>query len=234
MGIFDKLVTALRGAVNEAGEAAVDAQALRILDQEMRDSRKHIDEAKENLAKVIAEQMGVERSVKALQKSIKEYEDYAMQALNKGEDTLALELSERIAESENQLEAEQSVLEGYNASINDLKQIIRNTENNIKAMEREVSVVKTTASVQKASSAAATKFSGSNSALRSATESLERIKQRQQQESDQMKAAMQLQQHETGDDLQARLKSAGIVKGNSSSNAVLERLKAKRSDTRAF
>jgi len=189
MGIFDKLVTALRGAVNEAGEAAVDAQALRILDQEMRDSRKHIDEAKENLAKVIAEQMGVERSVKALQKSIKEYEDYAMQALNKGEDTLALELSERIAESENQLEAEQSVLEGYNASINDLKQIIRNTENNIKAMEREVSVVKTTASVQKASSAAATKFSGSNSALRSATESLERIKQRQQQESDQMKAA---------------------------------------------
>jgi hypothetical protein len=43
-----------------------------------------------------------------------------------------------------------------------------------------------------------------------------------------MKAAMQLQRNETGDDLQARLKSAGIVKGNASSNAVLERLRAKR------
>jgi phage shock protein A len=197
----------------------------------MRDSRKHIDEAKENLAKVMAEQMGVERSVKALHKSIKEYEDYAVQALNKHEDTLALELSEKIAELENQLEAEQSVLDGYNANINDLKQIIRNTERNIQAMEREISVVKTTASVQKASSAAATKFSGSNSALRSATESLERIKKKQQQKSDQMKAAIQLQQNETGDDLQARLKSAGIVKGNSSSNAVLERLRARQGDT---
>ena len=228
MGIFDKLFTAIRGAVNEAGEAAIDTQALRILDQEMRDSRKHIDEAKENLAKVMAEQMGVERNVKSLRKSIKEYEDYAIQALDKGEDTLALELSEKIADLENQLEAEQSVLDSYNANINDLKQIIRNTERNIKAMEREINVVKTTESVQKASSAAATKFSGSNSALRSATESLERIKKKQQQRTDQMKAAMQLQRNETGDDLQARLKSAGIVKGNASSNAVLERLRAKR------
>lgn len=231
MGIFDKLFTALRGAANEAGETVIDSQALRILDQEMRDSRKHIDEAKENLAKVMAEQMGVERSVKALQKSIKEYEDYAMQALNKGEEALALELSQKIAGLENQLEADQSVLNSYNANINDLKQIIRNTENNIQAMEREISVVKTTESVQKASSAAATKFSGSNSALRSATESLERIKKKQQQRTDQMKAAMQLQQHETGDELQAKLKSAGIVKGGASSNAVLERLKARQNNS---
>lgn len=227
MGIFNKLFTALRGAVNETGEAAVDSQALRILDQEMRDSRKHINEAKENLAKVMAEQMGVERSVKQIRKSIKEYEDFTIQALDKSEETLALELSEKIAELENQLEAEQTVLDNYNANINDLKQIIRNTERNIKAMEREISVVKTTESVQKASSAAATKFSGSNSALRSATESLERIKQRQQKKSDQMKAAMQLQQQETGGDLQARLREAGIVKGDASSNAVLARLKAR-------
>ena len=36
-GVLTKLWTALRGAANEAGEAAVDANATRILDQEIRD-----------------------------------------------------------------------------------------------------------------------------------------------------------------------------------------------------
>ena len=64
MSIMNKLFTAVRGAFTEAGEAAVDSQAMRILDQEMKDAKKHLDEAKENLAKVMAEQMGVEREVK--------------------------------------------------------------------------------------------------------------------------------------------------------------------------
>lgn len=228
MGFFSKLFTAFRGAANETGDAIVDTQALRILDQEIRDSKVHLDAAKENLAKVMAEQMGVEREVKKLQRSIREYEDYAVQALDRGDDNLATEIAEKIADLENELEAQQSVLDGYNANINNLKQTIRNTERNIKSMEREISVIKTTDKVQKANAAAATKFSGTNSALRSATESLERIKKRQQQRSDQMNAALELQKEESGGDLQARLRDAGIVKSNSSSSNVLERLRSKQ------
>ncbi len=228
MGLFSKLFTAFRGAATEAGEAIVDTQALRILDQEIRDSKTHLDSAKENLAKVMAEQMGVEREVKKLQRSVREYEDYAIQALDKGDDNLAAEIAEKIADLENELEAQQSVLDGYNSNIGNLKQTIRSTERNIKSMEREINVIKTTDKVQKANAAAATKFSGTNSALRSATESLERIKQRQQQRSDQMKAALELQKEEAGGDLQSRLRDAGIVKSNSSTSNVLERLRAKR------
>lgn len=229
MGFFSKLFSAFRGAATEAGDAIIDTQALRILDQEIRDSKMHLEGAKENLAKVMAEQMGVEREVKKLQRAIREYEDYAMQALNKGDDRLAGEIAEKIADLENELEAHQSVLDGYNNNINNLKQTIRDTERNIKSMEREISVIKTTDKVQKANAAVASKFSGTNSALRSATESLERIKQRQQQRSDQMTAAMALQKEELGGDLQDRLRQAGIVKSNSSSNSVLARLKAKQS-----
>ena len=35
MNIWSKMMTALRGGVNEAGEAIIDSQALRILDQEI-------------------------------------------------------------------------------------------------------------------------------------------------------------------------------------------------------
>lgn len=63
MGFFSKMMTAFSGLGNEVGEAIIDTQALRILDEEMRDAKKHLEQAKENLAKVMAEQMGVEREV---------------------------------------------------------------------------------------------------------------------------------------------------------------------------
>lgn len=228
MGVFSKLFTAVRGAFSEAGDAIVDTQSMRILDQELRDAKKHLDDAKENLTKVIAEQMGVEREVTRLRKSVQEYEDYAMKALEKNDEKLAGEIAEKIADLENELEVQQSVLDGYNKNIAGLKQTIRNTERNIKTMEREISVVKTTTSVQKASEAAAAKFSGTTSALRSATDSLDRIKKKQQEKSDQMSAAIKLQQEESGEGLQDKLKSAGIITANASGSTVLERLKAKQ------
>ncbi len=228
MGLFSKLFTAFRGAATEASDAIVDTQAIRILEQEVRDAKKHLDEAKENIAKVIAEQMGVEREIKRLQKFIEEYEDHAVQALDKGEDKLAEEIAEKIADWENELNAQQSVLENNNTSISTLKQHIKDAERNIKSMEREINVVKTTESVQKANDATATKFSGSNSALRTASDSLERIKKKQQQKADQTKAARELQGQESDSDLQEKLREKGIVQDNVSSQSVLDRIKAKR------
>jgi len=181
------------------------------------------------LTKVIAEQMGVEREVKRLEKQAKEFEEYAVQALNKGDEKLATEIANKIAEVENELDAQRSVLNGYESNVGMLKETIRNTERNIKSMEREISVVKTTTSVQKASEAAAAKFSGTNSALRSATDSLDRIKEKQQKKSDQMTAAIKMQKEDSGDNLRAKLQDAGIITTNAASgNAVLERLKAKQ------
>lgn len=230
MGFFHKLFTAFRGMASEAGETIIDIQAIRILEQEVRDARKHLDEAKENLAKVIAEQIGSEREVKRLKKTIVEYEEYAIQALDKGNEVLATEIAAKVAELENELAIQLSILESYNGSVTTLKQNIRNTELQIKSMEREISVVKTTESVQKANTVAANKFSGSNSALHSATDSLERIKQKQQQKADQLKAAMQLQQQESGSDLHEKLKQAGIVAEPTSAQTVLARLKTKQVD----
>ena len=228
MGFFSKLFTAFRGAATEAGEAIVDTQALRILDQEVRDSKRSLDAAKENLAKVIAQQMGVEREVKRLKKTLEEYEGYALQALDKGDEALATELAEKVAEIENELEVQQSVLDSYKNNVSTLKQTVRKTETSIKAMEREINVVKTSAKVQEANEAISTRFSGTDSSLKTATASLERIKKRQQEKSDQMTAAMNMHKEELGDNLQDKLRDAGIVNANSSTNSVLERLKAKR------
>ncbi len=229
MSIFKKLFTAVRGAANETGEAIADNQALRILDQEMRDARTNLNKAKENLTLVMAEQMGVERKVKEMRDRVAEHEGFAAQALDKGDEALALEVAGKIAELSDELEAQDKLLQSYTANVQQLKKTIAETERNIKAMEREVSVVKTTEAVQKANAAAAAKFSGTNSAVSSATDSLERIKNRQQKRTDQMQAAMDLQKDSSGDDLQAKLKAAGIVSGNASANDILEKIKARKS-----
>ncbi len=56
MNVWSKLLAALRGGVNEAGEAIVDSQALRILDQEIRDADLELRKSKEALAEIMARQ----------------------------------------------------------------------------------------------------------------------------------------------------------------------------------
>jgi len=228
MSMWKKLFTAVRGAATEAGEAVIGHQALRILDQEMRDACTQLDNAKKNLTSVMAEEMAVRRTVTDLRNKIEEHEGYAVSALEQGDEALALDVANKIAEFSNELEAQEQLANGYTGNITQLKRTIADTERNIKAMQREVSVVKSTEAVQKANAAIASKFSGTDSSMLRATDSLDRIKAKQQKRTDQMKAAVELQKETTGDDLQAKLKAAGIVNGDASANAVLERLKAKK------
>jgi phage shock protein A len=228
MGVFTKLFTALRGGINEAGDAMIDSQATRILDQEIRDAKRHLDEAKQNLTRVMAEQIGIEREVKKLRASVTEYETYAVQALDKSDDDLAAEIASKIAGIEDELAVQQAVLETYNNSVQELKQAVRQSERNIRAMEREINVIKTTESVQKANKQTAAQFTHSDSALRSAKDSLERIKAKQQRKSDEIKAAIALQQEENDTTLQTKLRDAGIIKPEISADDVLARLKANR------
>ncbi|WP_036251839.1 PspA/IM30 family protein [Methylobacter sp. BBA5.1] len=230
MNLLNKLLTALRGAATETGEALVDSQGIRILEQEIRDAKEHLNRARESLTEVIAEQMAVQRKVNGLQTAIAEHEQYANQALAKNNEALALEIAEKIAALSNELDAQAVVLESLDSNIATLKQSIAATERNIQGMDRELTLVKTTESVHKANEAVAARFSGSRSSLRSATESLERIKAKQQKKVDQMQAALAIQQEENGDRLQEKLQDAGIITKKATASAILDRLKAKRSE----
>jgi len=231
MNILSKLLTALRGAATETGEAIVDAQGIRILEQEVRDAKSHLEQAKENLTEVIAEQMAVQRKVDSLKTSIAEHEGYAVQALEKNDEALALEVAEKVAALSNELDTQTAVLESLVSNIGVLKQTISATERNIRGMERELTLVKTAESVNKANEAVATRFTGSESALRSATESLERIKAKQQKKADQLQAALDLQEEENGENLHAKLQEAGIITKKATAASILERLKAERSES---
>ena len=48
MGVLKDLMQAVRGGANELGEAIVDANAIRILEQEIRDAESAISSAKQS------------------------------------------------------------------------------------------------------------------------------------------------------------------------------------------
>lgn len=227
MNLWSKMLTALRGGINEAGEAVVDAQALRILDQEVRDAASELKLSKESLVAIIAQQKVAEQKVVALKESIAEYEGYAIEALNKADEVLALEVAEKIAELENQLAAETESVTGFSESSSNLKTAIASADNNIKRLKQQIDTVKATESVQRAQESVSQRYAGSNTKLQTAMDSLERIKEKQVLNAAKLQAAEELNADVGDQSLQDKLEKAGIAPQGQQASIVLERLKNK-------
>lgn len=229
MSIWARVATAVRGGVSEAGEAIVDHQALRILDQEIRDADNELGKSKDALTDIIAKRKLADKKVAGLKSSLEEYENYAMQALDKNDDALAGEIAGKIAGLETELMGEQGLAKSFADSETQLRKAVAQTEANLKRLKQQVDTVRATEMVQKAQAAVAARHSGAGSSMRSAVDSLDRLKAKQAERSAKFEAASEIAQSTEEISLEDKLKAAGIVGGGASGGDVLARLKAKRS-----
>lgn len=228
MSVWSKLMTGLRGAANEAGETVADKNALRILDQEIRDADNNLRKAKDSLTTVMAQRKQAERKRAELDEKIEEYMNNAQKAIDSGKEDLALEVAERVAEMEGERANQDALVTEFSESETGLKATIGKTERSLAGMKRQVATVKANESVIKAQSAVASRHSGSKSSLRSATDSLERIKERQAMQKDKFAAAEELAEAGSDSDLDAKLAKAGITpSGRSDAADVLARIKSR-------
>ncbi|CAI8933687.1 phage shock protein A [Pseudomonas sp. TE6288] len=227
MSLLRKIVTALRGGASEVGEAIVDSQALRILDQEIRDADNNLIDARNQLVKIMAKHKTAQQRITEFDKTIGDWEQKAIAALDKGEEGLAHECAARIADLTNQRDSEQALADQFGASVTTLTATVSKTEAQIKGLKQQVDLVKARESVQRAQVSAASATGGANGSLETAVGSLDRIKKRQTERAAELEAAAELAGKADGSDLEARLKSAGIGASNSGADDVLARLKAK-------
>lgn len=227
MSILQKILTAVRGGAREVGESIVDANGTRIFEQEIHDSKEHLKKAKHDLTDVMAKRMQANREVSRLREAVADHEGFATQALDKGDEPLALEIAEKIGTLEMDLAQQDNALSIYSGHVDRLKELVRKTERQVKDFERQLSMVKTTESVQKATTAITDNFASSSSKLLSAKESLERIQRKQLDFDDRLKAAEQLQDEAVENSLEDKLQAAGIGKTKDTAESILERLKKK-------
>ena len=229
MSILEKIFTAIRGGAREVGEAIVDKNSVRIFEQEIRDAEDKLNQAKRDLTEVMAKEMQAARKIESLKAEVERHEGFAAQALEKGDESLAMEIAEKIVELQSELDEQERARKSFAAHVERLKDMIKKTGKTLTDMKRQLVMVKTTESVQQATTAINNNYASSGSRLLSAKESLDRIRQRQQDLDDRLAAGEQLKGELEGENLQARLEAAGIVSNsNKQAQDVLARLKAKK------
>jgi phage shock protein A len=227
MNVIQKILTAIRGSARELGEAVVDTQAMRIFEQEIEDSKASLVTAKEGLTEIVAKKMSTERRLAEAKSEINQNEGYVVKALEKSDEALALEVAGKIAKLEAKAEEVAGELESYNKNVEILKSQIQEAEKVIADHERELAMVKTRDSVHQATKSVTQTVTANDSSIGSARDSLERIKEKQQNEQDKLDAGILLRKEMTGDDLDKKLKASGIKVEKHSAEDVLARLKAK-------
>ena len=123
---------------------------------------------------------------------------------------------------------EEGLAKSFADSEAQLRKSVAHTEANLKRLKQQVDTVKATEIVQRSQAAVAARHSGAGSSMRSAVDSLERLKARQAERAAKFEAASELAESTEEVSLDAKLKAAGIVGGGASGGDVLARLKAKR------
>ena len=121
--MFNILTTLVRGAVAEAEEAVFDANAIRVLEQQLRDAAAALELSKRELACAMAHRSSEARAVDALTKRIEELETSAVDALNGGRDDLAGEAATVIAATEDERRARNDAAKRFDLDIARLKQL---------------------------------------------------------------------------------------------------------------
>jgi phage shock protein A len=229
MSLINKIFTAIRGGAREVGESIVDKNSIRIFEQEIADANDALEKAKRDLTSVMAKEMQAARKLETLNTDITKHEGFVAKAREKDDEALALEVASKIADLQSDANVQETARASYSNHVVRLKDLIKKTGKALNDMERQLVMVKTTDSVQKATSAITENYATGTSKLLTAKESLDRVKQKQQDLEDRLVAGNSLQQELDGGDLDARLKEAGIVEDDNAAADILAKLKAKNS-----
>ncbi|HEV2599934.1 PspA/IM30 family protein [Sphingopyxis sp.] len=221
MSVWGKLFTAFRGGVNETAEKVADGQAMRILDQELRDADGALRQARSDLAGLMATAKRIEKRVEEARAKEQRDIQNARAAMEAGREDLARGLAERVATSRAELARDEADLEQMRQQQQVMMRTVKDTEARIGTMKREVESVKATDSLQRAQKAIASSHAGVNSRLGSAMGSLERIRDRQAHMAARLEAGDELAALESGADLDRQLLEAGIGGKTSSADDIL-------------
>ena len=229
MGVLRDMFTALKGGANEVGEAIVDANAVRILEQEIRDAESAIGSAKQSLTRMKSSEIKLKREIASLDADVADYERKAVQALNAGEEALAAEVAERIAELESERGEKAGEQATLDTEVHKIHAMIKARERTIQKNKRELDKVRTVQELQRATESVSKNFAATGSSTHRVSKALERVKAKQQGWQDRMQAGEWLEEQEAGSDIDAKLRAKGIgTPAGSGASDVLARLKAKQ------
>ncbi len=172
MSLINKLVTQVKGLLNDAQEASEDVGS--IARQSVRDLEVDIAEVEQAQVGIIAEQNVLIAKIDAANEKVEKFTGYAQKAVQKGDDKLALEAindKNKAIQERDILQAQADKFAPSVVAINDKLAALRQRKDQ---MARDTSLIEARSSVAEAQDRAATILGGIGNA-ESATKTFDRL-----------------------------------------------------------
>lgn len=230
LGAITRLFKAAQGGVNETMEKIGDANAITIIEQQMRDAEAALGKAKFELAGLMGKAQTAAARVAELQVKGARDNELVQRLLGKGtpeDEKLALEVANRLTTVQQELTKAQGDVDMLENTSAKLRATVTKLTAKISEMRREIDTARVTEQVQNAQSAIVSSGLGAASTLSSAGDSLKRLRERQIQKQAHFDAQERIDEIDGGGDLDARLASAGVLEGPPTGQALIEQMKAK-------
>lgn len=226
--------TLFRARIAETDEAIFDANAIRILEQQLRDAAASLEHARRELACAMAHQASEQRAAEALADRIRELELSGTQAIAAGRDDLAEEVATVIAANEDELAERRLAISRFTTDVNRLKQVTEDGRRRLAELRRGLEMGRAEEALRRAGANGRRALAVGHGALREAEATLMRIRELNTQDADMAEAMDALDRHGTAKDLSDRLATAGFGSTLKTKPAdVLARLKSKAEPTSA-
>jgi phage shock protein A len=223
--MFKQIVTLFRGAAHDAAEEITDRNALKILNQQMRDSVAAVDQARKAVAVTMAQNRQETDQYERLVKRIADLEARAITAMEQEKEDLAREAAETITFLEAERDASAEAQQQFSREIARLRENVHQAEMKLRELQRGQRLATATDKAQKLRSVAP---QSRLSSLREAEETLIRLRTRQKQIDLTDEAMAEMDASGTPSTIVEKLAAAGCgAPLKSSADDVLQRLKAK-------
>ncbi len=223
--MFKQIVTLVRGRSHDAAEEIIDANALSILRQQIRDCAEAINTARRSASLATAQLDQERRHHARILEQIAALESRTLAALENEKLDLAKEGAEAIARMENERDTSQIAQNAFSSEIDKLKATLRNAEERLRDLERGQRLAVTAHNTIRLRQ---TNPASRLTALKDAENTLYRLRARQQLEDVAEAALADMEVAWCQEGLEERLIEAGCGPANRSrADDVLIRLQAR-------
>ncbi len=151
--MFNAILTLIRGRAFEAEQAFIDRNAVPLLAQQIRDAASAIQSARRAVAVAVAQNEQEKSQHAAIAGRIADLENRAVAALQKGNDELARQAAEAIAQLEAERDASEKAQAQFTATIGKLKATVRASEARLQELQRGERLARATEQTQKLTAA---------------------------------------------------------------------------------
>lgn len=229
--MFKQIFTLVRGRSVDSAEAFLDANALTLLRQQIRDAARCVEQSRKALATVMAYSEREKVALARLEEKIADLETRARDALEQDDEALALEAAATIAHLEAERDATAETIAKYTAEIARLRDHLSKSQGVLAQLKRGQRIAEANDKAHRAHGQITT-LQSSN--LEEAAETLKRLQERQAHSDATMAAMEELSVTQNADAMSDRLANAGYGAPKvSSADDVLARLKAKKPKTKS-